>query len=62
MVTQIDSSVLLSFYQSKTGQQPTAAASTALTKRVAPTAPWNGATTTADTSAALKAVLTARSS
>ena len=58
MVTQIDSSVLLSFYQSKTGQQPTAAASTALTKRVAPTAPWNGATTTADTSAALKAVLT----
>ena len=58
MVTSIDPSVLLSFYQSRAGQQTAVAAPTTASKRVAPTAPWNGAVTTADTSAALKAVLT----
>ena len=58
MVTSIDNSFLLNYYQAKAGQQTAASTGGGVSKRVAPTAPWNGAVTAADTSAALKAVLT----
>lgn len=59
MVTSIDSSLLSNYYQSKSGG--TAAAPGGQTfKRVAPTAPWNGASTPAEASAAVKAAISGR--
>ncbi|WP_397422769.1 hypothetical protein [Phenylobacterium sp.] len=60
MVTAIDSSLLLSMYQSRTGVRTAASGSSGTFKRVAPTAPWNGATTPAETSAAIKSALSGR--
>lgn len=60
MVTAIDSNLLLSVYQSRTGARAAAGTATGAFKRVAPTAPWNGATTPAETSAAIKAALSGR--
>jgi len=61
MVTPIDTSVLLGFYQARAGLtaagSPLAATST---KRVAPTAPWNSSTGAADASAAVKIALQGR--
>ena len=61
MVTAIDPSLLLGFYQSRTGGFAAAGGGASLPfKRVAPTAPWNGATTPAESSAAVKAALAGR--
>jgi hypothetical protein len=66
MVTGIDSSLLLSLYQSKANQTAATVGSSALAtaaKKVAPTAPWsasNAAATTAATSAAVKAAMAGR--
>ncbi|HEY0650565.1 hypothetical protein [Phenylobacterium sp.] len=61
MVTPLDTSVLLGFYQAKAGLTGagTSFASTT-TKRVAPTAPWNRATAAADVSDGVKAALQGR--
>ncbi len=61
MVTAIDPSLLLGLYQSRTGGFAAAGGGASLPfKRVAPTAPWNGATTPAESSAAVKAALAGR--
>ena len=56
MVNAIDSNVLLSYYQNRGGASA-AAPQAGPTKRVAPTAPWNSRTGSADTTAATKAAL-----
>lgn len=61
MVTSVDSNLLLNYYQLKSGAPVSVAtAGGGFNKRVAPTAPWNGSVTPADTSDALRAVLQGR--
>lgn len=62
MVTSIDSSLLLNFYQSRntaTGSGPAVGGTTA-SRRGAPTAPWNQESSAAATSAGVKAALAGR--
>lgn len=61
MVTPLDTSALLGFYQSRAGLTSGGASlSASLTKKVAPTAPWNGTTSAAEASAAVKSALQGR--
>lgn len=62
MVTSIDSSLLLSFYQSRAGATGGGFATSTgtSTRKVAPTAPWNQQTADATTSAAVKAAILGR--
>jgi hypothetical protein len=62
MVTSLDSNLLLNYYNARFGLPATDDSGFASTpaKKVAPTAPWTQQTTTAQTSAAVKAVLAGR--
>lgn len=62
MVTQIDSSLLLGYYQSRTGAAggAVASASTGTGKKVAPTAPWTKPTAAAELTEAVKGALAGR--
>lgn len=61
MVTGIDTSVLLGFYQNRTGLTGSGAAlASVATKKVAPTAPWNRSLGPQDTSAEVKGALQGR--
>ncbi|MDB5451504.1 MAG: regulatory protein FlaEY [Caulobacteraceae bacterium] len=53
----IDSSILLAYYQSRSGATPIIAASATAAKKPVPTAPWSGTPNPADASAAVKAAL-----
>jgi hypothetical protein len=62
MVTSVDSSLLLGYYQSRAGLGGSAliGASSTPSKKVAPTAPWSQPTAAAATSEAVKAALAGR--
>ena len=57
MVINVDLSFLSSYYQSRGGAAGGGAAPAGTTKRVAPTAPWNGSVTAKESSAAVKSAL-----
>ncbi|ODT87594.1 hypothetical protein [Phenylobacterium sp. SCN 70-31] len=62
MVTSIDTSVLLGFYQARAGigVGTSALGTSTASKKTAPTAPWNQSTSAADISAATKAAMLGR--
>jgi hypothetical protein len=60
MVTPLDTSVLLGFYQAKAGLGAASPLVSAASRKVAPTAPWNQSTAPTDVSAAVKAALQGR--